>query len=330
MGQANTGGPSSVNSIISLQREYAPFIRDHESEFRFEITDDFPDPGENEPAFNSPPFSPGFDPSIAPNPRLIRHGRTDICAQSLEDVRRWLEGLGEVFPMGGGMAQFGADASAWTGGAWNGYPVQTPPPGANTAAPAQRDAPLWTRSVTLPNTNSSSPGGTLENNLRGLQSAIAGAFFRPLVETTPPVVPRLVDTSVMNNTSTTTEDALMDTHALLASRCSRFEVAWSDGSTWDDRTQDLSNANFPGAYFRPAEDSVSFGELIWFDYNFTRRDLWTLAPRYQIGELPSDPTRALQDPEILPNTAPSTPIADAPIFRENWNNANANERSNTG
>jgi len=77
-------------------------------------------------------------------------------------------------------------------------------------------------------------------------------------------------------------------------------------------SSDLSGTGTIGAghFFRDDVEQIQPGDLIWFDYNFTRRDLWDLAPRYDRG--------FLQDPEILPDAVPVTNHPDPPIFRTDW------------
>lgn len=312
MGRPTTGGPSGPSSIIGSQREYAPYIRDLQTENRFDITERDPDPGPSDIALIAPT---SIDPDTVPNPRLIRHGRTDICAQSLEEVRRWLEGLQAALPLPPAGASFVGipyvDATAWSGGAWDVFP--TNPVGAVTDSNAsnERDAPLWQRFFV------NSPNGLnimLQNNLREIQTAIAGCFTRILVETDPPDVDRVLDVSSMPTSSTAPEDALMDLHAMLAPRCSRFEIAWSDGSRWDNSVTPVTNSTFTNNFFRPEDENINPGDRIWFDYNFTRRDLWLIETRYSLRI----PGRAFQDPEILPGEAPSSAAANAPIFRTSW------------
>ncbi len=313
MGQGATGSTSPRTTAIGQQREYAPFIRDHENEFRIGITDANPDPGANTIAYRAP-AGVNIEPTLLPNPRAIRHGRVDICAQSHADVQRWLEGR-EVDQSNVPFI-FGPDASAWTDGAWGRTfdPTMPRPANNNPATINDRDAVLWDRVLNDP----FNPEPDLIRNFTELQSAIAGCFARPLVETEPPVVPRSVDPSLIDASSTTTEDALMDLHATLAPRCSRFEVAWSDGSVWEsegqlDRMSDASN------FFRPDEDAIEMGDLIWFDYNFTRSDLWAVEPAFHLEpDNGLGRPRELQDPEILPNTAPVADPTGRAFYRTDW------------
>ncbi len=65
--------------------------------------------------------------------------------------------------------------------------------------------------------------------------------------------------------------ALMDTRSTLGSRCSNFEVAWSDGTTWLERdpfNPDRKDINGDGV----PEPRFDQGDIVWFDMNFYRSD----------------------------------------------------------
>ncbi|MEC9374529.1 MAG: prepilin-type N-terminal cleavage/methylation domain-containing protein [Planctomycetota bacterium] len=172
-----------------------------------------------------------------PEPRLINWGRVDICAQDIIDVRRWLEGL--EAPAASGATAVPGDASAYTIGAFDDVAIL--------------DAPLWQRRRTGSNT------AVEATNLRGIRSAIASCFTRLLAESEAPPVKRRIEFQADQP-----EDALMDTHAVIASSCSRFEVAWSDGSTAQrDIELDGDATNGP---------EVREGDIIWFDISTARDD----------------------------------------------------------
>jgi len=301
MGRALVGGAGGSNSLIGVEREYAPYVRDLETEYRFGITDTQPDPGPSDVAFSAPlPIVP----QQVSNPRLIRHGRTDICAQSLDEMIQWLEGLQLPFnnsPLGS------SDATAWNSGAWDVAPSTIRARSPNDTTPSRRDEVLWDRF----------PGATpanLEANFRELQSAIAGMFARPVVETEPPDVDRKIPLTGVAVSSTGPEDSLMDLHATLAPRCSRFEIAWSDDRVWDDVSQPISTITQADNFFRDDTEAILPRDRLWYDYNFTRRDLWQIAPRYDLYlNAPFS-----QDPEILPEEAPSSSSMVPAVFRTSW------------
>jgi len=310
MGNTLGSGAGGSNSIIGAQREYAPYVRDLESEFRFDIRDGRPDPGPGSTALSAPTQ---INPNLVSNPRLIRHGRTDICAQSRDEMIQWLEGRVPSFPNLGIKA---SAATAWNGGAWNVVSQFDPVPTSNLTMPSQRDAALWGRVVPL--VLSPSPAminQALATNFRGVQSAIAGMFVRPLVETEPPDIDRVVNTINTSTSSTSPEDALMDLHATLAPRCSRFEIAWSDDRLWDDVSTPITNGNQTANFFREEREDIQPRDRLWYDYNFTRRDLWEVVEqRYDLTRLGV----FHQDPEIIPPEAPFSMVPNPPIFRTNW------------
>ena len=176
------------------------------------------------------------------DPRLLSRGRVDLCAQSEEDVKRWLEGADPV------TTPQPRDSSPYSDGRFDNDP--------------SLDALLWTR------TNAGVPADIRNDNTLNLQKAIAGCFARMQADDQPPFIDRA--DSPVSNTATpvgfASRDpawtALMDTHATIGSRCSSFEVAWSDGTTWNvDTPLDLDGDSRP-EYRR--------GDLIWFDIDLAR------------------------------------------------------------
>lgn len=206
-----------------------------------------------------------------PYPRLFAHGRTDICAQSRADVQRWLEGL----EPGTTYADL-ADATAFSsgrpddqmlagGGKWD--PVVE----GDTFPSSDIDAPLWQR---IDATSGLSGPEISRDNHRVLMSAIAGGLCRFLAEDDPPAMDRRdallsgVGAFGFPANPEPTYASLMDTHAVIASRVSNFEIAWSDGKTWlYDAPYDR---NGDGDTTDP--DDLRRGDLIWYDINFTRYD----------------------------------------------------------
>jgi hypothetical protein len=70
----------------------------------------------------------------------------------------------------------------------------------------------------------------------------------------------------------------MDIANLLAERCSSFEVAWSDGSTWqfDEPVRIETDGVFDSTDENTVDRILRRGDIIWFDMNFTRQDLWNV------------------------------------------------------
>ncbi|TVQ32855.1 MAG: type II secretion system protein [Phycisphaeraceae bacterium] len=244
-GGAASGQGSNFRSVapIGNGREFSPFIRETENIARFPQTlfqlwtDEIPP--------NELDLIEDLHLPDDPEERLMSWGRVDIAAQNIDDVRRWLEG----------------EAPGWMPGR---LPSAVPFDAGLLRDPDLFDSgddfdlmnsPLWTRvdSSTLQVT----PQRRLQRNLAGLFSAIAGVFFRPLQESAPPIIERYptrnIDEVDQLPPGFQPSDALMDTHALLAARCSNFEVAWSDGSTA------LRDIRIGGRTI------LNAGDLIWFD-----------------------------------------------------------------
>lgn len=218
-GAAISNSSRPFSSPLPEELTFAPYIRDQESQERFAASG-----GWSIPAFGRTPT--GVDVQF-PDPRFVGAGRTDIAAQSITDVRRWLEGDP---PLALGLQN---TATAYSEG-WLADPT------------APENLRLWVRD---------------ENdralNLRLLQSAIAGVFARPLVEDRPPVIlPRRFDPGATNQAFREPPEAsMMDLHALVASRCSRFEVAWNDG------TVAIADIDVNG----DGDPDYRAGDRIWFD-----------------------------------------------------------------
>jgi len=231
-------------AIIDNDREYAPFIRDIETLNRvwqsLPTVDGFIDePGPNE--FVVGPFGPERE---KPEPRLIRHGRVDICAQSGDPfvgVRRWLEGDPPQDP------PHTPEALAFDAGR---FAAPVDPYGELDTG--QMRFPLWTLQKAMGSLGLT-PLQAAQLNRMGLRSAIAGVFARPLQTASAPFIDRAADLTAPG--AQQAEDALMDTHALLAARCSSFEIAWTDGST----------ANQPIDFDNDGLPDVREGDLVWFD-----------------------------------------------------------------
>lgn len=243
-----TGHPQADQAVapIGNGREYAPYLRDLESRARFRGQTNFvPLLDDGRPATETYVQDDLFTPDF-PEPRLLAWGRVDICAQSRDDVQRWLEG----------------EPPEWPG---NAPPSASPFRGGGLADPEETDdgsavnlddvnSPLWRRFAVGASNNAGSNAETnFAANIRGFRQAIAGVFFRPLAESVPPAIDR--DPTGAGAARVQPADALMDAHAVIASRCSNFEIAWTD-RTVALRDIDLDSDNIP---------EVSAGDLIWFD-----------------------------------------------------------------
>ncbi|MCB9847682.1 MAG: prepilin-type N-terminal cleavage/methylation domain-containing protein [Phycisphaeraceae bacterium] len=211
------GGVFSRDTGIGIRREFAPYIRDLETEQRVNLMD-------NQIRNDTDLEDDNFMLADRSNYRRIRDGRVDVCAQTALDVRSWIEGANP--------AALNSTGRPFSSGRL--LNIQ----GADAMDPSTANNPLWLRT------------GNEALDLPALQRAIAGMFTRLQIEPSPPVIVRspkpMIDTPQP-------EDALMDLHAVLATNCSNFEVAWSDGST---ATDDIVVGG---------ETVVRRGETLWFD-----------------------------------------------------------------
>ncbi len=213
----STSSGTQLRPRIGARREFAPYIRDLENEQRISQMDD-------QIVTETDLVDDGFMLPDISNYRRIRDGRVDICAMSHLDVRRWLEGAdpgvigsGQPFSSGRLLNIMGADRMD----------------------PATANNPLWFRV------------GDDENGA-AVQRAIAGMFTRIQMDPTPPSIARAPKPTV---DPPQPEDAIMDLHAALASRCSNFEIAWGDGSTA------LQDIDFDGDNVT----DIRRGETLWYD-----------------------------------------------------------------
>lgn len=227
-------------------RLFAPYISDVQTFDRFgEWTfsyNDMPDLGDR----------PKADREGIAEPMWIQSGRVDIAMQDLADVRRWLEG--ELpRPTQNDPINY---AGAYGAGPFNDPLASLGNPDAGVPASGAFDArPLWSRFTSPPN------DGAALLNLVAAQSAIAGVFSRILVDDEPPIVGRRFDpTQTDPNEFRESPSALaMDTHALIAANCSRFEIAWTDGSYVNTANGDGLDVNNDGVI------DYRNGDLVWFD-----------------------------------------------------------------
>ena len=243
LGGGQAAGPMNTSLVparVGNTREYAPFIRDLETLNRFWGVNgpgpfgfDLDHLGPRSGRFDSNNLSNTFPPA----PRLLLHGRTDICAQDLIDVKRWLQG--EPWPTATGATPVLIDQQE--GYAYNDgrFAISADEDGyrsTNAVAFSNSDfdnattsprAALWQRP------DPTGPGAVPYLRTRaGVRTAIVGTMTRLLAEDDPVFLDRVRDqqgvTYPIDNFEAPVDavDAFMDQHAILASRCSNFEIAW--------------------------------------------------------------------------------------------------------
>lgn len=283
-GNAAGNGDSPYGpSLFQNEREYAPFIRDLESIDRFWQSSGA-GPGvygygldHQGPRSGAVNQTAGiFEP---PGMRLIHHGRTDMIAQDLEDVQRWLEG--EPWPIGGSnVAPLGEQESyAFSDGRFgigvyqDAYLNASPSSGISEAAFGNLSNTTFT--PTVRGLLWQQPDPTLSNNegfyltRRGVRGAIAGAFTRLLADDEPAHFDRIRDFSTVTYPNpmnfeppSDPEDVYMDAHTILAEHCSNFEIAWRYADPdWPVANEDIDIDNDGTPEFR-------IGDRIWFDISF--------------------------------------------------------------
>jgi type II secretory pathway pseudopilin PulG len=327
-GNAGTGPrPAPINSFNGLRRRtYAPYIRDLEtlsrSNFgvasRYDLANGWTYP---DPTFSSP--------------RMLRWGRTDICAQDRDDVQRWLEGYETSDAFGLSAPQSNrAEASAFARGALedsitDSDPTPDAPPFVWKQAATDFASPDAALMYRLPVGNAVGAGwgpagsNTIANPAEAvrvattrLRSAIAGVFTRLLCEPAATnVAPRINPVSGGSAAAQVTTvvdpvpaDSTMDQHALLAPKCSNFEIAWSDGTTW--------NGNQPlRVYLGPAATPENLiatympGDIVWFDSVLTKRQYVNIPGVIVPAAGTQNPATDPPDPEVLPEAGDSTSLA---------------------
>lgn len=310
-------------------RRYAPYIRDQETELRFELSNrqvsfdpQAIDSSEGlggkvaEPFWSAEGVAPSNTLERGPMPRVLRHGRVDIIAQDIDDVRRWLEGLEPTpFTPGVPLNASVSDASAFGGGEWDSgsqrYPDEIAPFGSIADTRNEADAPLWARGrfstgaaatgiAAFPGSGNTSLA--FEENVRNLQSAIAGTVTRYLVGTETPRFERVATSSIEDNQSA--RDAFMDLHATLGANCSRFEIDWNDGTIhtnaavteFEVRKPIGQDGVYDGGGGTPTI-RIDVGERVWFGYALTRREYLAATD----ANFPTSPANRdiATDPEIL-------------------------------
>lgn len=234
-------------------RAYAPYIRDIElvDRWGFWNTDYTALVGVAVPLYG---VAPDDEAANIAEPRYLQGGRVDIIAQDINDVRRWLEGerpvaTGQPINYAGAYsAGFFVDNASTLG-----FITDPPAPAGFTI-----NHPLWPRLVPT-----AAGQDVSAINLVGLQSAIAGVFTRPLLDNNvPQIVDRRYDPTVSGMEFRERPDFdLMDTHTLLATRCSRFEIAWTDGTTVVEANTGNDGLDVNG----DAVADYRVGDLVWFD-----------------------------------------------------------------
>lgn len=276
-------------SIICNDREYAPYLSDTQTEARFKIRDDnaYPPSAEQWAMSREPNGDPitGSDhnPENGSNVRLLRHGRTDICAQSPETLKRWIEGLDLQSLSGESDSIYTAFARGrwdFTGTGPNIFGVIEEP-----------DHALW-------GYGQLGQAWHLPVHI-GVRSAVCSMLTRFLCETDPPRLNRGDRYTGPGYNPDDPCDTAMDTHAVIASRCSRFEVAWANaGTRWVQR-QPPQNPDFDGDGTQDLY--YEFGDIVWFDYLFPRRALPVAMSQVAVPSSQDDVTVGgpQTDPEIL-------------------------------
>lgn len=297
--KSNSVSGSSVSPIG--ERNIAPFIRDREGEIRFGDLNSV-----------SGPYSPWKSPTGKARLRLNRWGRTDICAQNLEDVKRWLEGVAPHTA-----TEAPVDGTAFSDGYYDIDPIDLSIPNypdlaADNTAP---DHGLYYRSTNGP----IKPNGrTIQQQyaelLRGTQSALAGVFTRKLCEPGQTFNTRFTLPSGVDDPDS--RDTIMDQHAIFAERCSNFEIAWSDGSTWPGTTP-LKITFGSGAGARTT--TYNRGDVIWFDREFTRRQYRLIVGTYEspLNGQP-DPEVIAADQQLMPLPTSTTPGTPGTVYRDRY------------
>ncbi len=286
--------PSASFYPAGASREFAPYIRDLETANRFRaIKRLFTNTGIEGPDDND--LFNEFRTADFSEERPITWGRVDLCAQSPTDVRSWLEGA-NVDWKEGQQTSFEAlqDGAPFSTGA-----LLDEDDGRLSAGDI--NAPLWRRwGMDIPPAINNDLNDSLNLNLQGLRSAIAGCFFRPLVEVQPPIIDTHPD-----DPHRQPHDALMDAHATFASSCSNFEIAWSDGSVALDDIE-VDGDDIPEIYA---------GDLLWFDIRtLDQTDPDTRATRTWFQQEFRSGREVLY---ALYNGSRGTPPANAPFHTDN-------------
>ncbi len=235
-------------SPIGNGREFVPYIRDMQTYQRWPDVFEQIDQVVNEVDVADFLFQEDF-----PEARALSWGRTDIAAQSREDVQRWLEGADVDWNPGSTLP---SDGFAYS----DGLPADPSETRQSADDFDKINGPLWQRTD-----NNVGPLSAQQFNEFQLRSALAGTMTRLLAVSDPPEIkrgPRLGQSLDSQRQNIQPTDAVMDLHAAIASRCSNFEIAWSDGATA------LRDIDIDG----DDEPDVRAGDLIWFDISVLDED----------------------------------------------------------
>ncbi len=232
-------------------------------------------------------------PFDQPNARLLYHGRTDVCAQSLSEMRQWLEGIPDQsdFPLENNNRPDEDDGTAFTAGVFDDQQTDQ----GDMDPFSNPDAPLYEREYI-----DGDPEVTILTNARRVQQAIAGMFTRYEADNEPPVVDRRDTLSFDPNASPRNlivpdppSAALMDLHATIGTNCSRLEIAWSDGTTWTQGEPwwiDLDDDNQGAPPGDPDPDDRYYykGDIVWFDIDSPYRNEFSPPANDYAGEALTD------------------------------------------
>lgn len=293
--EGTTSGAPPV-SLVGATRTVAPTVRDLENEWfmfqnltstrvldtpldnamytRLDIANDINQGARVQQASGTT----NADELALPRFGLLRWGRTDIAAQSLGDLRRWFEGQSNPWlanetndwPVNNYNPTY-ADATAFSAGYFDvpepAYMAYNEPDDGGTSG-ISIDSPLWIRAglgddsefgfLGGTGTNAANESGVRQVNEMALQNAITGVFARRLVSDGAQPLRRVVG----ENAELNPQDEALDLAHIISSRCSRFEVAWSNGLTVPDDVREII------VTMGSIETRFASGELIWFDQNF--------------------------------------------------------------
>lgn len=266
-GRAGVDG-ALARATFGNETEHAPYIRDLENINRFWNRGPYRQNGIDHLGARSGFFDqPNPNDAFPPAPRLIHHGRIDAVAQSLEDVKRWLQG--EPFPDNGvtpvplelqqsfafNEGRFAGNDEATAEDGFRNFRFTDGEFDDNRVGPR---AALW-HQADPSNTNS------YFDNRRSVRAAILGTMTRLIAEDEPPFIDRDRDVQNINfpinnfEPPTDPTDAYMDQHAIITNRCSNFEIAWRvTDPDWPRATRDIDIDNDGSPEFRP-------GDRIWID-----------------------------------------------------------------
>lgn len=259
----------------------------------------------------------------------IAAGRADILAMTRSGLQRYLEGQSgsteanddQVPPNAtpfeaGALDRTNVSVSLGpgpSGGSVISYSAE--PSDLETAGAA--DAPLWIRTIAeTPATSaaratSDNPEVIRNANNLGIRRAIAGMFARRLARTQPPLLDRRFTEDPDDGQP---EDALMDTHAVIAAGCSNLEIAWSNGF----------RAPVPFSFIDfddngSGQPQFAQGAIVWFDAEHTLTEFLDeeITPESGTADDILDAFPFLPAPvETVPTGDDTNDLNDQSIFRD--------------